>query len=149
MSKSIKVRLDSRTGEILEQLNEGIDTEDAFITGTRIITVPQNVLRRSLGRSDNFNYDIDPRTEQEIIMQSQSSGTGGSTLGIEGDGIFLWNDVVRSNVTRVTTAVGETTPVYSTNIKKFGTSSVRFPTVGSGTGCILIIPNDAPGVSLW
>ena len=104
MSKSIKVRLDSRTGEILEQLNEGIDTENAFITGTRIITVPQNVLRRSLGRSDNFNYDIDPRTEQEIVMQSQSSGTGGSTLGVEGDGIFLWNDVVRSNVTRVTTA---------------------------------------------
>ena len=44
MSKSVKVRLDSRTGQILEQLNEGIDTENAFITGTRIITVPQNVL---------------------------------------------------------------------------------------------------------
>ena len=39
-------------------------------------------------------------------MQSQNSGTGGSTLGVEGDGIFTWNDVVRSNVTRVTT-VGE------------------------------------------
>ena len=148
MSKSVKVRLDSRTGQILEQLNEGIDTENAFITGTRIITVPQNVLRRSLGRSDSFDYDIDPRTEQEIVMQSQSSGTGGSTLGIEGDGVFIWNDVVRSNVTRVTTAVGETTPVYSTNIKKFGTSSIRFPTVGSGTGGVLIIPNDAPGLSL-
>ena len=61
MSKSVKVRLDSRTGQILEQLNEGIDTENAFITGTRIITVPQNVLRRSLGRSDSFDYDIDPR----------------------------------------------------------------------------------------
>ena len=33
-------------------------------------------------------------------------------------------------------------------LKKFGTSSVRFPTVGSGTGGILIIPNDAPGLSL-
>ena len=145
MSKSVKVRLDSRTGQILEQLNEGIDTENAFITGTRIITVPQNVLRRSLGRSDNFNYDFDPRTEQEIVMQSQNRGTGGSTLGVEGDGILTWNDVVKSNGTRVTTAVGETTPFYDTGIKKFGTSSVRFPTVGSGTCGMLIIPNDAPG----
>ena len=145
-----------KNGLVIRVDDERVSTEESLILGQNVAIVPENILTVPKLVYDDTSTSMvqeDPRVEQRILMQKGTMGTGctgGPTAGITGCGNYGWNETVYQNITKVETRDRgtSTTPQYDRAIKKFGTSSVKFGGLDSGTTGGVLLLHDIPGLTL-